>query len=131
MPDPATQLCTQDLVWLEQATSLVKRRQSWRCRRWRTSERFQHPDVEYVVNPGSGWQRQAVRHLADAFDDLVWPGEPRAELAATPRQQRLCRTMKDAEPNLVTYLKLQSTMSAIIVALGILLSLEKPSAHIS
>jgi len=56
MPDPATQLCMQGLIRVEQATSLVKRRQSWRCRRWRTSERLQHPDVEYVVNPGSGWQ---------------------------------------------------------------------------
>ena len=39
--------------------------------------------------------------------------------------------MKDAEPNPVTHPKLQSTMSAIIVALGILLSLEQPGTHIS
>ena len=39
--------------------------------------------------------------------------------------------MKDVEPHPITHCKLQGAMVAVIVALGILLGLEKAFAHLS
>ena len=84
-----------------------------------------------VVDARSFWQQQPVSDVANALGHLEQAGEPRAELAPRPRQQRLHRSMKDAEPHPIAHCKLQGAMVAIVVALGIFLGLEKAFAHLS
>lgn len=66
-----------------------------------------------------------VRHLTDVFRHLEWPCVTWPQLTLRTRLQRERRAVEAAQLHLVTHHKLQVVMMVIVVALGILLSLEQ------
>ena len=131
MSSAPTKLGTQSTGWLLEATTVAQWRKG-RGRCWRSPpERLEDANMKDVVDACSFWQQQTVRDVAKALGHLERAGEPRAELALWPRQQRLHRSMKDAEPHPIAHCKLQGAMVAVVVSLGIFLSLEKAFTHLS
>jgi hypothetical protein len=106
----------------------------WRqCRkslRRRTTPWLEDPDVENIMYPCTIRQLEAIGHSTDPVQHLVWPSEARTQLGAPARHQRLCWPMEQPEKDPIAHSELQRAMTTIIVALGILLSLEKTLTHI-
>ena len=49
--------------------------------------------MDDVVDPGTFWQLQSVRHRSDTLQHLERPGVMRAKLAAAARRQSLGRSV--------------------------------------
>lgn len=98
----------------------------WRSRQRVLAERLQQPHVEDAVEPGlfgSGHLPDVLEHLEGSF--LAWP-----KLPLGPRLERVCRSMEETEPHPIPHRKLELVMVGVVVALGVLLNLEKTLANL-
>lgn len=113
------------MLRLLETMAVVQRRQCRGCCQRSPPERLQNPDVEHIMNACPFWHRQAVGNVADPLSDLERSGETWTQLAPLAQKQRLDRSKKNAQPHQVTHRKLKLAMVTVIVALRILLCLEK------
>jgi hypothetical protein len=113
-----------------QQPTIVERRQRRHQRRRRPVERFEHSDMEDVVDSGTVRQPKAIRHPPDALHHLKWSCVPRAQLTTQSRKQGLCRPVKETKLNPVVDGELQQAVVNVIILLRICLSLQKTIPNI-
>ena len=93
--------------------------------------RLEQAHMEDIMQSSAGQKLQLVGNPANALQHLEWPGVARAKLPFCPGLQRLRGPMKLAQPNPITYNKLQVTVAGVVVLLRQLLRLKEALPDLS
>jgi hypothetical protein len=109
---------------------MAKRRKGRQCCWWRSSERLEDSNMEDVMNSCAIRKLKPIGHRSNALKHLIRTCIAWTEFAASSRNQRLSRPMKQTKKHPITHSELQGTMVTVIVTLSISLSLKKTLPYI-
>lgn len=93
-------------------------------------ERLQKPNIENVMEATIPRQSQVIGYLANVLHHAKLPRAARAKFSLGARLEGLGGALKEAQPHPVTNSELQLTVTAVVVDLCVVASLEKTFANV-